>query len=229
LGIKAIALYRDNCKVAQPLSGKKKEKAEAAPTPQLVVKAGAVKRELPNRRASRTYEFHVSDMKGFVTVGEYEDGTPGELFVRVSKQGSTLSGLMDSFAISVSHGLQYGVPLKSYVKTLSSMSFAPSGMTDDPEVKTATSLIDYIFRRLALDYLSFDDRLELGLASFDELDKQIEQTSLLPEEPKKVVAQKVSVQRSTQTSPLCTSCGNTTQRAGSCYVCTVCGSTSGCS
>lgn len=234
LGIKAIAIYRDNCKVAQPLSGKKKEeKAVETPTsPQLVVKAGAVKRELPSRRTSRTYEFHVSDMKGFVTVGEYEDGTPGELFVRVSKQGSTLSGLMDSFAISVSHGLQYGVPLKSYVKTLSSMSFAPSGMTDDPEVKTATSLIDYIFRRLALDYLSFDDRLELGLASFDELDKQVEteQTSFLPEEPKKVKAEALTANRkSVQTSPLCTSCGNTTQRAGSCYVCTVCGSTSGCS
>lgn len=233
LGIKAIAIYRDNCKVAQPLSGKKKQEKAAEVAPQLVVKAGAVKRELPSRRTSRTYEFHVSDMKGFVTVGEYEDGTPGELFVRVSKQGSTLSGLMDSFAISVSHGLQYGVPLKSYVKTLSSMSFAPSGMTDDPEVKTATSLIDYIFRRLALDYLSFDDRLELGLASFDELDKQtsVEQTSLLPEEPKKVesASPEIARRKSTGTSPLCTSCGNTTQRAGSCYVCTVCGSTSGCS
>lgn len=231
LGIKAIAIYRDNCKVAQPLSGKKKEEKAEVAAPQLVVKAGAVKRELPSRRTSRTYEFHVSDMKGFVTVGEYEDGTPGELFVRVSKQGSTLSGLMDSFAISVSHGLQYGVPLKSYVKTLSSMSFAPSGMTDDPEVKTATSLIDYIFRRLALDYLSFDDRLELGLASFDELDKQtsVEQTSLLPEEPKKAVASPQAQRKGVGTSPLCTSCGNTTQRAGSCYVCTVCGSTSGCS
>lgn len=237
LGIKAIAIYRDNCKVTQVLSGKKKEESKelAQATPQVVVKAGAVKRELSARRTSRTYEFHVSDVKGFVTVGEYEDGTPGELFVRVAKQGSTLSGLMDSFAISVSHGLQYGVPLKSYVKTLSSMSFAPSGMTDDPEVKTATSLIDYIFRRLALDYLSFDDRLELGLASFDELDEQIGQTSLLPEgdknegesqiapkpEPKKVSA--------SAAAPLCTSCGNSTQRAGSCYVCTVCGSTSGCS
>ncbi|HSW81271.1 MAG TPA: vitamin B12-dependent ribonucleotide reductase, partial [Candidatus Saccharimonas sp.] len=154
LGIKAIAIYRDNCKAWQPLSAtkEKKEKASEATSPQVVVKAGAVKRELPRSRTARTFEFHVADLKGFVTVGEYEDGTPGELFVRVAKQGSTLSGLMDSFAISVSHGLQYGVPLKSYVKTLSNMSFAPQGMTDDPNIKTASSLVDYIFRRLAQDY-----------------------------------------------------------------------------
>src|SRR5690349_20498648 len=113
MGIKAIAIYRDNCKAWQPLSNKKKvEKKESvkaeAPSvvaaPQVVVKAGAVNRELPRNRRARTFEFHISDLKGFVTVGEYEDGTPGEMFVRVAKQGSTLSGLMDSFAISVSHG-----------------------------------------------------------------------------------------------------------------------------
>jgi ribonucleoside-diphosphate reductase alpha chain len=209
-----------------------------------------VKRELPRNRIARTFEFHVADLKGFVTVGEYEDGTPGELFVRVAKQGSTLSGLMDSFAISVSHGLQYGVPLKSYVKTLSNMSFAPQGMTDDPEIRTASSLIDYIFRRLAMDYLSFDDRLELGLASFEDLEKEqaSNQPTLLtvevtpakaPESPKaevktqsmsqpKVVATK-KMSMPSGSSPMCTACGNMTQRAGSCYICTACGSTSGCS
>ena len=106
-----------------------------------------------------------ADLEGYFTVGEYEDGTPGELFVNVSKQGSTLSGLTDSFAISVSNGLQYGVPLKRYVKALRGTSFAPSGITDDPEIRTASSIIDYIMRRLALDYLSFDDQLELGLVS----------------------------------------------------------------
>jgi ribonucleoside-diphosphate reductase alpha chain len=255
MGIKAIAIYRDNCKAWQPLSDKKKEKkeepkAEAAVTPQVVVKAGAVKRELPRNRKARTFEFHVADLKGFVTVGEYEDGTPGELFVRVAKQGSTLSGLMDSFAISVSHGLQYGVPLKSYVKTLSNMSFAPQGMTDDPEIRTASSLIDYIFRRLAQDYLSFDDRLELGLASFDDLEKEqasnqptlltVESTPAPVQEspkaeaktqsvsqPKTVATKKMSMPSGS--SPMCTACGNMTQRAGSCYICTACGSTSGCS
>lgn len=248
LGLKAIAIYRDNCKVVQPLSSKKKKSAETGEStgvaPQVVVKAGAVKRELPRRRASHTYEFHVADCKGFFTVGEYEDGAPGELFIQVAKQGSTLSGLMDSFAISVSHGLQYGVPLKSYVKTLSNRSFAPSGMTDDAEVRTATSLVDYIFRRLALDYLSFDDRLELGLASFEDFENQENQASLLPEvsepetaaeevaaEPTIVASQPVATKKPmpSGSAPLCTNCGNATQRAGSCYVCTVCGNTSGCS
>lgn len=252
LGLKAVAIYRDNCKAWQPLSDKKasddkKEVAAEAPT-QVVVKA--MKRELPRTRTSKTFEFHIADLKGFVTVGEYEDGQPGELFVRVAKQGSTLSGLMDSFAISVSHGLQYGVPLKSYVKTLSNMSFAPSGLTDDPEIRTASSLIDYIFKRLARDYLSFDDRLELGLASFDDLEAetQANQPSLLDqpaEAPKvevsapkaaakpKVVATEASKPKkyviSETTAPMCHACGNRTRRSGSCFVCEQCGSTSGCS
>lgn len=184
MGIKAIAIYRDNCKAWQPLSDKKDKAKKEAPVAEaaapVVVKAGVFKRELPRARTARTYEFHVADLKGFFTVGLYEDGTPGELFIRVAKQGSTLGGIMDSLAISVSHGLHYGVPLKSYVKAFSNFTFAPYGMTDDPEIKSATSLVDYIFRRLALDYLSFDDRLELGLASFEDMGKSDKQTSLLP-------------------------------------------------
>ncbi len=256
MGLKAVAVYRDNCKVAQPLSMAKKDGAEddkpaATVSPEATAESfvvkGAIKRELPKRRASHTYEFHVSDAKGFFTVGEYEDGTPGELFIHVAKQGSTLSGLMDSFAISVSHGLQYGVPLKSYVKTMMSRSFAPSGITDDPEIRTAASITDYIFRRLALDYLSFDDRLELGLASIDDMPSD-NQTTLLAEEPEakalnnqvqskpEVVATKESLVKpqailvaKDDTAPLCYNCGNQTQRAGSCFVCTSCGSTTGCS
>jgi ribonucleoside-diphosphate reductase alpha chain len=264
MGIKAIAIYRDNCKVAQPLSTSKKEdKKEAvaaeavATTPvvatevladRIVVK-GAIRRELPRKRHSTTYKFRISDLKGFVTVGEYEDGTPGELFVSVSKQGSTLRGLMDALSISVSHGLQYGVPLKAFVRAMMSTSYAPSGITDDPEVRTASSITDYIARRLALDYLSFDDRLELGLASIEDMpddqislltdDKSIDgqlveisEHSIASEEP--VVASKpkapVAVPgKEGTTAPLCYSCGNQTQRAGSCYVCTSCGSTTGCS
>ena len=180
LGLKAIAIYRDNCKVGQPLSTAKKEgeatSAATALTPDTFVVRGAIKRDLPRKRRSATYKFRISDLKGYFTVGEYEDGMPGELFISVAKQGSTLSGLMDSFAISISHGLQYGVPLKSYVRTLMGTSFAPSGITDDKDIRMASSITDYIIRRLALDYLPFDDRLELGLASFDDI--QEEQTAL---------------------------------------------------
>jgi ribonucleoside-diphosphate reductase alpha chain len=266
MGLKAIAIYRDNCKVAQPLSmakkegeEKKEEAAVAVVAPTLddgkIVLKGAVRRKLPRIRNSRTYRFVVADLEGFFTVGEYADGTPGELFISVSRQGSTLAGLMDSFAISVSHGLQYGVPLKSYVKTLRGTSFAPFGITDDPDIRTASSVTDYIVRRLALDYLSFDDRLELGLASFEDMPE--EQTSLLEEAPEEAVseaatsAKQANVNQSVaktqpmapvvqeeakakkviadSTAPLCYNCGNQTQRSGSCYVCSSCGSTTGCS
>jgi len=265
MGLKAIAIYRDNCKVAQPLSMAKKEgKEEPAPvaaapvatTPEAVTEKyivkGTVRRELPKVRNSKTFSFTVSDSHGYMTIGEYDDGTPGEVFMRLGKQGSTLAGFIDAFAISVSHGLQFGVPLKDYVKSFTSMTFAPSGITDDAEIRTASSLVDYMFRRLALSYLSFDDRLELGLANFE--DMPVSQTTLeLAEAPveQQLVADPVEVpaqpafeavrQPATAAAPvakevtkdaaapLCYNCGNQTQRSGSCYVCTSCGSTTGCS
>ncbi len=255
LGLKAVAIYRDNCKVAQPLSMTKKgaDSNNDLPTAaeeaaDKVIVRGVIRRDMPKVRPSKTYSFTVSDCHGYFTVGEYEDGTPGELFVRVAKMGSTLAGLMDSFARSISYSLQYGVPLKVYVKGMTSMSFAPAGITDDPEIRTASSLIDYIFRRLALDYLSFDDRLELGLASIDDMPE--EQTSLLdidttiqPESAKtaelkvepqpSVVADEIPLKPKKpsmdQSAPMCFNCGNQTQKAGSCYVCSSCGSTTGCS
>jgi ribonucleoside-diphosphate reductase alpha chain len=255
MGLKAVAIYRDNCKVAQPLSMAKKENDKkdepvAEKTIEKFVVKGPSRRKLPRIRDSRTYHFEIADLDGYFTVGEYEDGTPGELFVNISKQGSTLSGLMDSFAISVSHGLQYGVPLKSYVKTLRGTTFAPSGITDDKDIRTAGSITDYIVRRLALDYLSFDDRLELGMASLDDMPTE-EQTTLLDDpameeapvqqeqvkqenvEPAPVAAAtpapRTVKQTADSTAPLCYNCGNQTQRAGSCYVCSSCGSTTGCS
>jgi ribonucleoside-diphosphate reductase alpha chain len=291
MGLKAVAIYRDNCKVAQPLSMAKKDgAAKAAPATGPVATAapvavaaetvndmfvvkGAVRRELPKSRNAKTIAFKVAGSKGYVTVGEFEDGTPGEVFMKIAKQGSTLAGVMDSLAVSVSYGLQYGVPLKSYVHGLTNMSFAPAGITDDPDIRTASSLVDYIFRRLALTYLSFDDRLELGLASIDDMPE--EQTSLLGEgellndeaiiketasmqnramrKPESIPSQPIiadtpapaSVEPVSQasqdapvtsaavkkddTAPMCYNCGNQTQRAGSCYVCTSCGSTTGCS
>jgi ribonucleoside-diphosphate reductase alpha chain len=252
LGLKAVAIYRDNCKVAQPLAMAKKEgseeakPAEAAAEDKIVIK-GTVRRPLPRVRNSKTYSFTVAGLHGYFTVGEFEDGTPGELFISIAKVGSTLAGLMDSFGRSISYGLQYGVPLKTYVKGMAHMSFAPAGITDDKDIRTASSLIDYIFRRLANDYLSFDDRLELGLASIEDMPEM--QTSLLDtspaadklddiviETPKPVEVErsavetpKASAKESNATAPMCYNCGNQTQRSGSCYVCTACGSTTGCS
>lgn len=262
-GLKAVAIYRDGSKVAQPLSSKKDDEkvekldaheAQTAEqvTEQLLAHQPHMRRELPKMRKAKTFSFRVADSKGFVTVGEYDDGMPGELFLQIAKQGSTLGGIMDAFAISVSHGLQYGVPLKSYVKAFINTSFAPAGVTDDSEIKVASSLVDYIFRRLAKTYLSIDDQLELGLVSLDDLEAEAltNQSSLLEEPQAKAepisesvtqaVSEAVSIQHessddvrpsvnSTETAPLCYSCGNITQRAGSCYVCTACGTTSGCS
>ena len=256
LGLKAVAIYRDNCKVGQPLSmakkeGNQEEKPASVETinDKIIVK-GAVRRSLPKVRNAKTFAFTVGGSKGFVTVGEYEDGTPGEVFMQIAKQGSTLAGIMDSLAISVSYGLQYGVPLKSYVYGLTNMAFAPAGVTDDKEIRTASSLVDYVFKRLGKTYLSFDDQLELGLASIDDMpDTQIslledtkkEAPAVVPIEQPKLVetpasvvvtdtpAKKVSATKQDDTAPMCYNCGNQTQRAGSCYVCTACGSTTGCS
>jgi ribonucleoside-diphosphate reductase alpha chain len=181
LGVKAIAIYRDNCKVAQPLSTAKKAGAEAplsaaadAPAETVVerivekVIKVPTREKLPRHRRSRTFDFRVADCKGFVTVGEFEDGRPGEIFLRVSKQGSTLAGIMDAFAISVSYGLQYGVPLRVYVETYTNTRFEPAGMTDDPDLRIASSILDYIFRRLAVDYLSYEERAELNILTTGE-------------------------------------------------------------
>ena len=204
LGIKAIAIYRDNCKVGQPLSTTKREAkrasiaegGDAAPPGSDAeakdrrameriaelekaleherarksepVVVGAVRERLPRRRRSNTFAFRVADCEGYVTVGEYEDGRPGEVFIKVSKQGSTLAGIMDAFSISISLGLQHGVPLATYVRKYSNMKFEPAGITDDPELRIATSLVDYIFRRLALDYLTYEERLDLGVLSTSE-------------------------------------------------------------
>lgn len=256
LGIKAVAIYRDNCKVGQPLSAQKKEKKGSAVSVLVdapLIARGTVRRELPKVRNSKTFDFHLSDLHGYFTVGEFTDGTPGEIFITVAKMGSTLAGLMDAFGRSISYGLQYGVPLKAYVKGMSNTNFAPYGATDDPEVRTATSIVDYIFRRLAVQYLGLDDRLELGLASLDDLEAELaaQQSSLLEQpimvetesvltvvptdlsksESAEVVAAtaKAEVKVADANAPLCSSCGNITQRAGSCYVCTSCGTTSGCS
>ncbi|MEX2405814.1 MAG: vitamin B12-dependent ribonucleotide reductase, partial [Actinomycetota bacterium] len=166
LGLKAVAIYRDNCKVAQPLSADKKKTAAAAPEPAEL--ATPVRRRLPSVRPSTTRSFQVGDAEGYITAGSYPDDGLGEIFLKTSKQGSTLSGVMDAFAIAVSIGLQYGVPLESFVSKFINMKFEPSGMTNDADIRFATSLVDYVFRRLALDYLPIEQREALGIRSIDE-------------------------------------------------------------
>tara|TARA_B110000196_G_scaffold66543_1_gene56241 strand:- start:2259 stop:5033 length:2775 start_codon:yes stop_codon:yes gene_type:complete len=247
LGLKAVAIYRDNCKVAQPLSAGSGSGAKPA---EVVADFAAalsepVRRKLPRSRRSLTLEFRVADCKGFVTVGEYEDGRPGEVFLRVAKQGSTLAGIMDAFAISLSHGLQYGVPLRAFVGAFTGMRFEPAGMTDDPDLRIATSIIDYLFRRLAVEYLSFEERAELNilttsertqptLPGVEESATETRQGSDVPSDPPTVpspaqFAAQLALGSGGADAPLCMHCGVAMQRAGSCYVCTDCGATSGCS
>jgi len=270
LGVKAVAIYRDNCKVAQPLSTTKKDaegedgeragrdltahelriaELEAALAAEKdskgeTVVVGAVRERLPRRRRSSTFAFRVADCEGYVTVGEYEDGRPGEVFIKVSKQGSTLAGIMDAFSISISLGLQHGVPLATYVRKYSNMKFEPAGLTDDADLRLASSLVDYIFRRLALDYLSSEDRMELGIQSTTERMQPTlpgVEESATPTVGIEAAAEPIEMRSSASAAPstisrpeqrdapFCYSCGDVMQRAGSCYVCSSCGTTSGCS
>ncbi len=247
MGLKAIAIYRDNCKVAQPLSVTKKETATAAApatVPSPSEQAGMVRRKLPKQRPSQTISFQVGEADGYLTAGEYPGDGLGEIFVKLGKQGSTLSGLLDAFAISVSLGLQYGVPLEAYVSKFMNMRFEPAGMTDDTEIRFATSIIDYLARKLAIEYLPYEKREALGIFTLEErtaaLDAQDAGTAHDAEVPK--APSKESVETSEDfppvdtgkvvvdvDAPMCYECGIKMRRAGSCYVCESCGTTSGCS
>lgn len=184
LGLKALAVYRDNCKVGQPLSDGKKKPAEKSAEPEVIEKVVyRPKRErLPKSRTGRTTSFAVSGAEGYMTSGAYTDGRLGEVFLKLGKQGSTLAGVMDAFSIAVSIGLQYGVPLESFVQKFTNLKFEPAGMTDDPDIRIAQSFMDYIFRRLALDYLSFDERSDLGIYTASERARYVETGSYLSEE-----------------------------------------------
>jgi ribonucleoside-diphosphate reductase alpha chain len=214
LGLKALAIYRDNCKVGQPLSATKSSKAEApaeaastsgAKTAnpgqgdrRIVADTGAVievqdapvRRRLPRTRPSKTTSFRVGDIEGYLTASSYPDDGLGEIFVKVSKQGSTLSGVMDAFAIAVSVGLQYGVPLEVFVAKFSNVIFEPNGMTDDPDIRIAQSLVDYIARRLAIDYLDVESRQALGVKTTAERIEEVNGTTAkvtpapAPDQPK---------------------------------------------
>ncbi|MEU7981391.1 vitamin B12-dependent ribonucleotide reductase [Micromonospora sp. NPDC049081] len=181
LGLKALAIYRDNCKVGQPLSVAKPNKTAApaaveTPAPaavEKVVEYRPVRKRLPKKRPSETVSFSVGGAEGYLTASSYPDDGLGEVFLKMSKQGSTLAGVMDAFSVAISIGLQYGVPLETYVSKFTNMRFEPAGMTDDPDVRMAASVMDYIFRRLALDFLPYERRAELGIFTAKERAAQL--------------------------------------------------------
>ena len=182
-GLKALAVYRDNCKVGQPLSdGKKKDEPVAVAEPEVRIEYRPRRNRLPKSRVSRTTSFSVAGAEGYMTAGQYDNGQLGEVFLKLGKQGSTLAGVMDAFSIAVSIGLQYGVPLESFTQKFTNLKFEPAGLTDDPDVRMAQSIMDYIFRRLALDYLSFDERAELGIYTASERARYVETGSYISEE-----------------------------------------------
>jgi ribonucleoside-diphosphate reductase alpha chain len=169
MGLKALAIYRDNCKVGQPLSdAKAKTETKTVDAAAAVPMSHPVRKRLPKSRPSSTTSFTVGGAEGYMTAGSYPDGGLGEVFLKLGKQGSTLAGVMDAFSIAVSIGLQYGVPLETFVQKFTNVSFEPAGLTDDADVRMAKSLMDYIFRRLALDYLPYDTRSYLGIYSSSE-------------------------------------------------------------
>jgi ribonucleoside-diphosphate reductase alpha chain len=225
LGLKSLAVYRDNCKLGQPLSTSTPQAQETALAPV----ATARRERLPHTRNSRTFEFRVADCKGFVTVGEYDDGRPGEMFLRVSKQGSTLAGIMDAFSMAVSYGLQYGVPLRTFVRAFTSTRFEPAGITDDPDLRIASSILDYIFRRLAVDYLETEERMELGVRTGGERAAQDDAHITVDTRQGHAPAPGPAVPDRGSDAPYCMQCGVQMQRSGSCHACPSCGSTSGCS
>jgi ribonucleoside-diphosphate reductase alpha chain len=172
LGLKALAIYRDNCKVGQPLSVAKK-KAEEAPAPATPHDVRPVRRRLPRQRSATVTRFSVAGAEGYMTASSYPDDGIGEVFLKLGKQGSTLAGVMDAFSMAISVGLQYGIPLESYVAKFTNMRFEPAGITDDQDIRMASSVMDYIFRRLALDHLPYDQRAEMGILTTDERTAQL--------------------------------------------------------
>jgi ribonucleoside-diphosphate reductase alpha chain len=195
LGLKALAIYRDNCKVGQPLSDARK-KPDKAPAPEPARDVRPVRRRLPRQRPASVTRFSVSGAEGYMTVSKYPDDGVGEVFLKLGKQGSTLAGVMDAFSMAISISLQYGVPLEKWVEKFTNMRFEPAGVTDDPDIRIASSVMDYVFRRLALDHLPFETRSELGILSASERAAQ-----LAGEDPGEVAAEEIDPVEMAQSAP----------------------------
>jgi ribonucleoside-diphosphate reductase alpha chain len=222
LGLKAVAVYRDGCKRTQPLNTSLDEdpKTTSANTK---VEYKPVRRKLPVERAAITHKFSVAGHEGYITVGQYEDGAPGEIFLVMAKEGSVVSGLMDAFATSVSLALQYGVPLDALSNKFMHMRFEPSGFTGNPEIPIAKSIMDYIFRWMDL---KFGERDQLETTPKAETTAAVASVETVDEDS---VSREEAVFTSQADAPPCTSCGSIMVRSGACYKCFNCGSTSGCS
>jgi ribonucleoside-diphosphate reductase alpha chain len=230
LGVKAIAIYRDNCKVAQPLSGKG---AEAATPPVPLTQ----RRRLPEDRMEVGRKFQVGEYEGYIHVGLYEDGTPGDIFCDVAKVGTTLQGLVNSLMISVSLGLQYGVPLEVYVSKFAHMRFEPAGLTNDADIRTAKSIVDYIFRWMGKKFLTPDQQEELGILSPEvraRLTARLNGESEAPATSEATAAEaappgQTALFNAWEDAVECAKCGGRMVRTGSCYTCRDCGTNTGCS
>jgi ribonucleoside-diphosphate reductase alpha chain len=238
LGVKAIAIYRDNCKVAQPLSGKKDSGAAtlldaATAAPPL---PASRRRRLPDDRVEVGRKFRVGDYEGYIHVGLYEDNTPGDIFVDIAKEGTTLAGLMNSIMISVSLGLQYGVPLEVYVSKFAHMRFEPSGMTNDPDIRAAKSIVDYIFRWMGKKFLTVDQQEEIGILSAEVRARLAEGYRNGGDAPQSIKAPaemappgQTALFNAFEDAQECAKCGGRMVRTGSCYTCRDCGTNTGCS
>src|SRR5437016_4556158 len=238
LGVKAIAIYRDNCKVAQPLSGKKDGAAQtlldaATAAPPL---PATRRRRLPDDRVEVGRKFRVGDYEGYIHVGLYDDGTPGDIFVDIAKEGTTLAGLMNAIMISVSLGLQYGVPLEVYVSKFAHMRFEPSGMTNDPDIRAAKSIVDYIFRWMGKKFLTVDQQEEIGILSAEVRARLAEgyrnggEAPAAPATPVEMAPPgQTALFNAFEDAQECAKCGGRMVRTGSCYTCRDCGTNTGCS
>ncbi len=219
LGLKCIAIYRDGSKVVQAMYSRVEEKEKQEMKP--------IRRKMPSERKAVTHKFKIGEQEGYITVGLFDDGKPGELFVSMAKQGSTLAGLMDSFAIAISIGLQYGVPLNVLVDKFSHTRFEPSGWTDNPQIQVAKSIMDYIFRWMALKFLPEEERQNIGFNKQEENGNGYRPITPITEFTKPEKEEMKFDMKAD--APTCRECGSMMVRSGSCYTCTSCGSTTGCS
>jgi ribonucleoside-diphosphate reductase alpha chain len=232
LGVKAIAIYRDNCKVAQPLSGKSETAQSAlAPAGAANVVASPRRRRLPDDRTEIGRKFRVGEYEGYIHVGVFDDGTPGDIFVDIAKEGTTLAGLMNSFMISVSLGLQYGVPLEVYVSKFAHMRFEPSGATNDPDIRAAKSIVDYVFRWMGKKFLTVDQQEEIGILSPEvraRLSAAYASGAPAVPEIEHPTPGQTALFNAHEDAIECSRCGGRMVRAGTCYTCRDCGTSTGC-
>jgi ribonucleoside-diphosphate reductase alpha chain len=237
LGAKAISIYRDGSKRTQPLNtSRDKTAAELAALAAAALVTSPVRRKLPDERKALVHKFDIAGHEGYITVGLFADGQPGEIFLVMAKEGSTISGFADAFAQAISYALQYGVPLQALVDKFSHVRFEPSGMTRNPEIRFAKSIVDYIFRWMASKFLSNDAQYNAGVNG-RELEAAVPGVTepsgpsrpvLVRDEPERAAPNQHSTIQNQEDAPPCSTCGSIMIRSGACYKCSNCGNTSGC-